>query len=84
MGLFSKRVKTITCPICSSEIEQSTGAQLGHWESHVWQIPEGQGDASGQYSWDCVCGPAGLKWPKPDHAAAGLAVHMMERHGVRV
>ncbi len=80
MGLFGK--KLITCPICQAGIEKVD--RVDHLLLHVRQIPPGQGDASGQYTWECVCGPAGLKWPKADHAAAGLGLHLWERHGFQL
>lgn len=82
MGLFSKKVRTIRCPICSNEVEQSYGSLSDHWESHLIQIPPGQGDASGQYTWVCSCGPAGFKWAVKSNGAAGLAQHLNERHSI--
>jgi hypothetical protein len=78
MGLFGK--KQITCPMCHADIAKVD--RIDHWISHVRQIPPGQGDASGQYTWECVCGPARLKWPKTLDAAAGLGLHMEERHAI--
>lgn len=80
MPLFGK--KTTTCPICAAAIEK--GGTRNHWNSHVRQIPPGQGDASGQYTWECVCGPAGMKWPTVAGANAGMALHMMQRHGIEL
>lgn len=76
MGLFSK--KKITCPIC----KESASDGINHYESHVRQIPPGHGNASGQYTWECVCGPSGKKWQKEVGAAAGLMLHMQDRHGL--
>jgi hypothetical protein len=78
MGLFSK--KQIICPICQQNIVKVD--RFEHWLTHVRQIPPGQGDASGQYTWECVCGPAELKWPRASGAAAGLGLHMEERHAI--
>jgi hypothetical protein len=80
MGLFGK--KMIICPICEEGMEKT--AVNEHWMTHVRQIPEGQGEASGQYTWECVCGPSGMKWPKDFGAMAGLALHMHERHGIYI
>lgn len=80
MGLFTK--KLVLCPICNADLGKQ-GSNLDHWETqHVTEIPEGQGDASGQYTWVCSCGPANMKWPKTYGAAAGLGLHMQERHGI--
>lgn len=85
MGFFGKRTKMISCPICRNEFEStSTGARLNHWEQHVRPIPEGQGEASGQYTWECACGPSGMKWPRIGDAAAGMALHMNNRHGIEI
>lgn len=80
MGWFSK--KTTTCPICQAAIEK--GGTRGHWQAHVEQIPPGQGDASGQYTWNRRCGPAGLKWPTDGAASSGLTLHMWQRHGIEI
>lgn len=81
MGLFRKRMAA--CPICESELEAGAqmGTKLAHFNSHVQQIPPGNGEASGQYTWVCACGPAGMKWPHDAGAAAGLALHLQQRHG---
>jgi hypothetical protein len=86
MGLFSRKPTFVACPICDAGLDAKLGAidLLSHWQTHVSQIPPGQGVASGQYTWTCVCGPAGLKWEKDFAAAAGLAGHMNERHGFRL
>ncbi len=78
MGLFGTR--RITCPICRASVDKVKIED--HFGSHVRQIPPGYGDASGQYTWECVCGPAGMKWPKESGAVAGLMLHMMQRHAI--
>jgi hypothetical protein len=82
MGLFGKKKQRYTCPICGADLEGGGLDNVPHWKSHVQQIPPGYGDASGQYTWECVCGPAGLKWPREFGAAAGLGEHMEQRHGI--
>ncbi|HEY1740957.1 MAG TPA: vWA domain-containing protein [Acidimicrobiia bacterium] len=64
MALFSKKPQI--CPICSAELDGRASALRleSHWETHVVVIQPGQGDASGQYTWYCSCGPAGMKWEK--------------------
>ena len=86
MGLFSSKARTRPCPICSAALDDKTSALnlSGHWMAHVEQIPPGQGDASGQYTWRCACGPAGMKWDRDFAAQAALALHMTERHGFRL
>jgi hypothetical protein len=37
---------------------------------------------AGNTRWNVCAGPAGMKWPKDFGAAAGLALHMHQRHGV--
>lgn len=82
MGLFGKKTKLVTCPICAEEFDPQRDGQ--HWSSHVEQIPPGQGDASGQYTWACACGPSGMKWPNDFSAAMALAIHMYRVHGIPV
>ena len=50
MGLFSKKKRRYTCPICGVEIEGGGMDNVPHWKSHVQQIPPGNGDATGQYT----------------------------------
>ena len=80
MALFKK--KPVLCPICNADLPNlSWNGNGSHWVTHVTQIPEGEGDASGQYTWTCVCGPANMKWPKTSGASSGLSLHMRDRHG---
>ncbi len=85
MPLFGKK-RVQTCPICQAELDGKAGAMdlTSHWQEHVEVIPPGQGDASGQFTWKCTCGPAGMKWENDFAAAAGLCMHMTERHGFRM
>lgn len=82
MALFRKSTPTYTCPICHVALDADSSGRNVHWESHTRQIPPGEGGASGQYTWDCVCGPCGLKAPKPGPMAMNLAIHMEDRHGI--
>jgi hypothetical protein len=85
MGLFGKKVEMVTCPICGQEFNgRESGTKSAHWESHVQKIPPGQGEASGQYTWECSCGPCGMKWPKSWSAATALAIHMNRRHDISI
>ena len=77
MGFFSK--KALDCPICRAELPKS-GPKLDHWEIHVRLIEHGEG--AGSYTWTCFCGPADMYWPKEYNAAAGLGVHMQQRHAI--
>lgn len=79
MGLFSKKSKLVVCPICSAEFDPKDGM---HQMSHVRQIPEGEGDASGQYTFECSCGPAGMKWPNDFSASSALAIHWYRVHDI--
>ena len=78
MGLF-KRQKS-QCPICNQEIASSALDALPHWMEHVALVTSGE--AAGGYSWRCICGPSDMWWQEDYQAASGLAVHMMERHGL--
>jgi hypothetical protein len=84
MALFGrKKILTITCPICGAVLPDTTPTDRdGHWDAHVRQIPRGEPGASGQFTWDCVCGPCGMKWPNKFVAGMVLALHMEDRHGI--
>jgi hypothetical protein len=82
VGLFRKSTPTYTCPICRVALDGNPPARDDHWESHTRQIPPGEGAASGQYTWECVCGPSGVKAPKPGAVATIMALHMEDRHGI--
>lgn len=82
MGWFSKR--TPPRPICGAALGKSLTQTLRHCDTHVRQIPPGQGDASGQYTWNRTCGPAGMKWPTDFAASSGLALHMQNRHMIPI
>jgi hypothetical protein len=78
MGLFKK--KLATCPICDAGMPAS-GNKMGHWLEHSYQIPAGH-EGAGGYTWKCACGPAAEYWPHDAGAAAGLGIHMQQRHGI--
>jgi len=87
VGPYSKKpVPPWPCPICSEGLDGkgSVMTLLSHWESHVEQIPPWHGEASGQYTWRCSCGPSDMKWPHTMGAGAGLGLHMNKRHGLRM
>jgi len=52
---------------------------MTHWYEHVTPISVGEG--AGGFTWACSCGPSDMWWKEDYQAAAGLAVHMRERHG---
>ena len=84
MALFGKKAaKSVACPLCSDVFDPKNGGTI-HWMGHVSQIPSGQGAASGQYTWVCACGPAGMKWPNDFSAAMALEIHMYRRHSIPV
>lgn len=80
MGLFSRKVETHACPICGQPVQR--GKSMLHWETHVQQIPPGQGAASGEFTWRCECGPCGRKWPNKISAASAIAIHMYRVHAI--
>jgi hypothetical protein len=75
MGLFSKKLDT--CPICDAGIEP--GHLASHNLSHAIPSPDGGGD----YMWECSCGEKDGMWNQTMGAAAGLTLHMNQRHGLR-
>jgi hypothetical protein len=85
MSIFKRRTETapapIVCVICSRTLA-GPGATQSHWMSHLQQIPPGQGDASGQYTWNCACGSSEMKWPGTAAAALAMDYHMHRAHGV--
>ena len=81
MGSPSKHSALVACPICSTFFDAENEGR-SHCLSHVEQIPPGHGDASGQYTWACVCGPSRMKWPNDLSAASALAIHWYGRHGI--
>ena len=66
----------VICPIC----DEPGADQPAHWESHTFEIETGEG--IGRYTWACSCGPADGFWPSLSNAAAGLALHLKQQHGV--
>jgi hypothetical protein len=80
MGLFKQ--KLVTCPICDAGLPAKE-SKFDHWLEHCVQIPDGV-EGAGGYTWICKCGPADMYWPKDFHAAAGLALHMKQRHLIRM
>jgi hypothetical protein len=80
VGLFKQ--KLATCPICDAGIPLN-GNKLHHWETHVVQIPQGR-EGAGGYTWTCTCGPSDTYWPKDFSAAAGLGLHMEQRHAIKL
>jgi hypothetical protein len=84
VALFKKKPKEfppVTCPVCSTTVT-GLDEQESHWLSHVSRIPDGQGDASGQYSWTCGCGHCRMKWPGNMTAALALKYHLHRAHSV--
>jgi hypothetical protein len=78
MGLFSK---PMPCPICREDIGR-VSRKLDHWETHIVRIAQGEG--AGNYTWRCQCGPSSMHWPSDIAAAAGLGLHMQQRHGLSI
>ena len=65
------------CPICDELLTKDRSST--HWMDHVVEIESGE--AAGNYTWTCSCGPANMAWPSDSGAWAGLKIHMSERHG---
>lgn len=75
-----KQKPVVTCPVCSSALPHDQRAS--HWLGHASQIPPGEGEASGQWTWVCTCGPAGMKWPNDFSAGMALEIHMYRAHAI--
>ena len=79
VGIFSRT--PILCPACKENLSRS-GDLMDHCLEHVYEIPSGA--AAGFFTWSCGCGPSDMKWPQDYHAAAGMAVHMRQRHSIGI
>jgi hypothetical protein len=77
MGLFGSR--TIACPACSQELSKGEN-KIVHWMSHVSQLTAGS--KAGSYIFNCACGPSDLCWDDNFKAAAGMSVHMQQKHQI--
>jgi hypothetical protein len=73
MGLFGKKQET--CPICDAGI--SKGGLMMHNLGHAVPATDGPG-----YMWKCACGEKDGVWDAETGAAAGLTMHMSQRHGL--
>jgi hypothetical protein len=58
------------------------GSRLEHWASHTFRIDSGPG--AGCHLWICECGPSAMYWQDGYQASAGLAVHMLDLHGIAI
>ena len=83
MGWFSKpkAPTSVDCPMCQTPMIGASG-RSAHLEEHLSVIPEGLGDASGQFTWNCTCGPALMKWPGRSAASDALEYHLIYAHGL--
>ena len=67
----------MTCPICGESVPQAL-SETNHWNGHLTNT------SSGDFTWACVCGPAGMSWTSRSHAGMALGVHMVDNHGFRM
>jgi hypothetical protein len=77
VGLFGR--KSVACPACSEQLPKNDN-KLGHWLSHVSQLQAGS--KVGCYIFTCACGPSDLCWEDDFRAAAGMSVHMQQKHQI--
>jgi len=75
VGIFSKKSKTVACPMCSEELPLRQN-KLMHYASHAIRTD------AGDYGYKCGCGEADGYWPTDVGAAAGMADHFAKRHGI--
>lgn len=75
MGLFGKKVST--CPVCDLVLAKNENMGL-HNLKHVIPSPDG----GPGFGWQCGCGDADGVWDGKAGAAAGLTMHMQQRHGI--
>ena len=85
MSFFKKKVAEpagpVTCPICG-DVLTGEADHTDHWMGHIKQIPPGNGEASGQFTWTCGCGPSEMKWPGRGGAVMALQYHLGRAHGI--
>ena len=72
---------SVVCPICQARLPMP-GNRLEHWAGHTFRI-DGGPDVGG-YMWICACGPSLMYWHDSYQASAGLAVHMLDLHGIAI
>lgn len=91
MGLFSRKPKSPELPSCPCGEEFEAGSSLAHWQAHLVEVTANAGHPA--YAFDCPrCGRSDLAWGLPDddpdrrrlRAASAMAIHMEQRHGVRM
>ncbi len=84
MGWFSKKAtepKMAPCPLCGQDVECKGDALADHCtDMHVYPIREVNGGTSGQYTWDCLCGPSLMKWPGSGSGSGLFAYHLARVH----
>jgi hypothetical protein len=73
LGLFAK--KFVSCPMCQQELAAKEN-KLSHYATHAIRTD------SGDYGWKCPCGEADGYWDSDFGAAAGMAQHFANRHGI--
>lgn len=87
MTIFKRKppagLRLISCPLCQASLIEGPEEQ-SHWDNHVHEIPAGEGDASGQYTWNCSCGSPRMKWPGRGAASLCLRYHLQRAHGIPV
>ena len=74
MGFLGGRKKA-TCPVCEAPLEPNVAL---HNLKHAIPAPDG---GSG-FAWRCGCGEHDGVWDTKAGAAAGLTMHMQNRHGI--
>lgn len=85
--MFSRKPPTVTCPWCSEKVPDQQDSKLDHWQGHLEQIKDNNGDRA--YIFRCPCGVADGAWGagEPDSkakfsGACGIATHLAEQHGI--
>jgi hypothetical protein len=90
MGLLNRKPTTpptVICPWCSKELPVEGSSKMDHWETHLIQVTDNNGDRA--FIFRCPCGVEDGAWGAGEsldkakfRGACGIAAHLMERHGI--
>ncbi len=71
----------VACPVCDMGLPKDV-RKSEHWETHVRTTRPGEGDASGNYIFECKCGPSAFSFSPESEAVLRLERHMRRHHGI--
>ncbi len=77
MGLFGKS-RGVVCPVCQEDLGRRPNMGA-HNMAHVLAAEDG----GAGFMWRCGCGGYDGVWEQEFGAAAGLTMHMLQRHQIQ-